>query len=287
MDDALIEAPFLRHQQTAESLLRMVQDALAPVFEAKGHVTRDDIDRVVGRLTDASDRTAVLFAQACRACVEHPVPPPVRMAIFDPAGRRRDFVTRLLFAHVKDRLPPRLDPLTGATYPNLLASSFQATLNGLFYDMEWRALNVDAVTAFEKIGTTDDHEIRDRIDHDTALPIVVGSIFVRVLLRFRQFTFQRQSFVRRMADQLRAHRFVFTEEHFVAIFEALASRLRPELGGELARARADMRYGEGTSEQLSRILHEFDTFTRTVAARAAAPAFRPMGMSRRLVAVGR
>jgi hypothetical protein len=286
MDSTGVCPPFQRHQRTAETLLRTVQDALTPLFDAKGFVTRDDVERVVGRLTEMTDRTSLLFAQNCRACVDEPVPPGIRVALFDPQGRRNDYVTRLLFAHVLDRVPAKVDPVTGSAYPRLLAPALQATLSGLFYDMEWRSLNVDALTAFQKIGTTADKEIRERIDRDTALPIVVGSIFVRVLLRFRQFTYQRQSFTRRMSDLMRPLRFVFTEDHFAAVFDALAERLRNEIDVEFGRTRTDMHYGEGTAADLARILDEFDRFRQTLAERVTAPAFRPFGMSRRLMAAG-
>lgn len=289
MSDPQLDAPYLRHQQTAETLLRTVQEALNPVFDAKGSVSREELARIIERITAMSDRTGALFAQACRACVAEPVSPVVRMAMFDPRGRRKDYATRLLFSHVIDRLPEQLDPLTGASYPRVLAASLQSALSGLFYDVEWRAMNSDAMTAFQKIGTTRDGEIRERIDRDAALPIVVGSVFARVLLRFRQFTYQRQAFTRRMADQLRAQRFLFTEDHFVAVFHALAERLRDEVKGEFARTRFDMRHGEGTAAALLRIFDEFDTHRRAIEARRPSPASmsRPVGMSRRLVAGSR
>lgn len=296
MEDPMARTPFLRHMHIAESLLSTLRNALMPYFAATGTISWRDFDRGVSHMLDRTDLVAPMFANACRRCVEEGVPQPFELDGDEEKGRRRDFVTRLVFSHVVDSVPECIDPMTGDRFPRNMASGVKATLMSLFYDMEWAAMNSDAITIFRKLGTTRDEDIRHRIDDDETLPIVAGSVFVRVALRFRQFAFQRQAFIRRMSDQMRGRRFSFTDEHFVLLFEALIGRLRADLGSELGRARFDMRYGEATSNALLHILDEFDQYRTMVAPppparkgphQRAMRLSRPVGMSQRLVPVHR
>lgn len=287
--------PFARHHSTAETLLRTLQQALAPQFAAKGSLRADDLDRAVGLLLEHASTVMPLFAANCRACLDEPLPPRLRMAMFEPDGRRKDFVTRLLFSTVLNRVPESVDPLTGAVFPRVLAPGLQANLTALFYDREWEAMNADACTVFHKIGTVREDETWDRIARDEALPIVVDALFVRVILRFKQFALQRQSFIRRMVEAMRERRFDFTDDHFVTLFESLFDRLRSELKTELGRARLDTRYGDETSTHLLRIFDQFDRHREeiTVPVRSLGGAKRPAAMprvpgtTRRLVPLGR
>lgn len=258
MDEHGTDAPFARHQRTAERLVRTLQQALEPQFTGRGSITREEFGRTVDLLLEHADKVMPLFVQNCRACLDHPLPPRVQMAMFQPDGRRRDYVTRLLFSSVHARLPESVDPLTGAIFPRVVVPGLQANLAALFYDKEWEAMNADACTVFQKIGSASDQELWSRIGQDEALPIVVDALFVRVLLRFRQFAFQRQTFMRRMIEVMRERRFTFTEEHFVLLFESLFVRLRESLKTELGRARMDTRYGDDTSSHLLRIFDEFE-----------------------------
>lgn len=282
MDEQDITPPFARHQRTAEVLLRTLQQALEPQFDGNGSLKREEFDRAVSLILEHSGKLTPLFAQNCRACLDHPVPPRIRLAMFQPDGRRRDYVTRLLFSTLVGRVPESVDPLTGAVFPRVIAHGLQTNVSALFYDKEWEAMNADAFTVFHKIGTVQDNEIWGRIGEDEALPIVVDSLFVRVLLRFKQFAFQRQTFMRRMMEALRDRRFNFTEDHFITVFDGLFSRLRADLKTELGRARMDTRYGDETSGHLLRIFDEFEKHKREQAMpiRTLAGPQRPMQMSR-------
>lgn len=282
MDEQDTVPPFARHHRTAEMLLRTLQQALAPQFETRGTIGREDLDRAVGLIAEHAAKVMPLFAANCRACLDDPIAPKVRMAMFQPDGRRKDFVTRLLFSNVVRSVPESVDPLTGAVFPRVVAPGLQANLSALFYDREWEAMNADAATVFQKLGDVGDEEVWTRIGRDEALPIVVDAVFVRVMLRFKQFAFQRQSFTRRMVEMLRERRFAFTDDHFVTVFESLFGHLRDELRTEIGRARMDTRYGDETSGNLLRVFDQFDRHREEIAAPV-----RSIGGSRRAAAVPR
>jgi len=272
-----------RHRQTAEALLRAVCDALTPIFETRGSISREELERAVACLAGMRSNTALLFERNCRACLAngeaHTMTAPARR----PVERRHDFATRLLFSHVIETVPERLDPLTGALYPRLLAPALQSVVSGLFFDIEWQALNAEAQAAFTKIGEISDHDVRKRIDADPTLPALAGAVFVRFILRFRQFTYQRQTFTKKMAELLRPCRFVFTEEHFVELFDAIARGVPTDLDCELGSIQTDIRFGEGTASELVRILGEFTSYRESLGDRKKGPPFRPLGVSRRLI----
>ncbi|WP_051341498.1 hypothetical protein [Azospirillum halopraeferens] len=275
--------PFVRHHDVAGTLVRTIHEAMAPQLNARGVVTREELGRAFGALMEQWPRALPLFARTCRTCTERGAPHATPVA--DPAdeGRRRDFVTRLIFSTVPGTVPEEVDPLTGALFPRVAVPGLQATLAGLFYEKEWEAMNADAVAVFRQIGSGRDAEVWERIRRHITLPAVAGAVFVRVLLRFKQFHFQRQSFVRRMTETLRDQRFTFTDAHFDALFEAMFGHLREDLASELGRARIDVRYGEDTAGHLLRIFEQFDKRRQeaTLPVRSVGGALRPAALPRR------
>lgn len=283
MNEPDLEAPHLAHTRAAVGLMRTVRDALQPMFDARGAVTREEFDRVIRLLETANDRTSSLFSPICRACVEHPVPAAARELSPDVEGRRRDFAARLLFAHVVDRVRESRDPITGELYPQVLGPALRDTLSGLFYEIEWRALNVDALTVFRMIGQVPDKQVRARVDEDDMIAIVAGSVFVRFALRFKQYALQRQAFTRRMNEMLRERRFAFTDGHFVEMFGAIIARLRHETAIEFRRARLDTRYGDGAAQGVLRVIEDHDRHLETLdhERRRVVDRLQPLGVSTR------
>lgn len=251
--------PFARHQKTAEVLLQTLAQALQPTLAEKGALSADDLARAVELMLRHKQTLAPLFAVNCRACLAAGPAAAVKgMAAFQADQRRRDYVTRLLFAAVAAQTPETVDPITGDSYPRLLAGPLQTHVASLFYEREWEAMNADALLLFQKVGVDSGEAVWERLQTDDALPFVADAVFIRVLLRFRQFAYQRQHFIRRMGDLLRDRQFIVTEAHFIALFDAMFGRLRPALASELGRARIDTRYGEETATTMLRIFDEFD-----------------------------
>ncbi|WP_245986341.1 hypothetical protein [Azospirillum thermophilum] len=203
------EAPFLRHHRVARALVDTFQEALQPQLSTRGVLTREEFDRAVALMTAQWPRTLPLFARACQGCglaggmAEAGRDEEARPDAFRPDGRRRDFVTRLVFSSVLLKLPESVDPVSGAVFPKLLAPGLQATLSGLFFEKEWEAMNGDAIALYTQIGSDRDAVVWQRIARQQALAVLADAMFVRVMLRFRQFHLQRQTVVRRMIDRLR------------------------------------------------------------------------------------
>lgn len=260
------QPPFERHHRTAQALVSTFQEALEPQFTAKGVLSREEFTRAMGLMMAHWPSVLPLFASICQSCTasgcgscgggagtmgEEP-------AQIGAGGRRRDFVTRLMVSALRTRLPDSMDPITGASFPQVILPGLQSTLTALFYEKEWEAMNASVVALFNRLGTDRDAEVWQRLAHEETLAVLADTPFIRVMLRFRQFHQQRQTFMRRMTDRLRDRHFVFAEEHFQTLFDALFGRLRDGLRTELGRARTDIQYGEGTAEALLRIFDQFD-----------------------------
>lgn len=263
--------PFERHHRTAQALVSTFQEALEPQFTAKGVLSREEFARAMGLMMAHWPSVLPLFASICQSCTAASCTASgcggcatMGNAAGDGQqplhhdGRRRDFVTRLMVSALRTRLPDSMDPITGASFPQVILPGLQSTLTALFYEKEWEAMNASAIALFNRLGTDRDAEVWRRLAHEETLAVLADTPFIRVMLRFRQFHQQRQTFIRRMTDHLRERHFVFAEEHFQALFDALFGRLRNGLRTELDRARTDIHYGEGTAEALLRIFDQFD-----------------------------
>jgi len=260
------QPPFERHHRTAQALVSTFQEALEPQFTAKGVLSREEFTRAMGLMMAHWPSVLPLFASICQSCTASSCggcgtgtgPLGEEPAQIGSGGRRRDFVTRLMVSALRTRLPDSMDPITGASFPQVILPGLQSTLTALFYEKEWEAMNASVIALFNRLGTDRDAEVWQRLAHEETLAVLADTPFIRVMLRFRQFHQQRQTFIRRMTDQLRDRHFVFAEEHFQTLFDALFGRLRDGLRTELGRARTDIQYGEGTAEALLRIFDQFD-----------------------------
>lgn len=257
------QPPFVQHHRTAQALVSTFQEALEPQFTAKGVLSREEFTRAMNLMMTHWPTVLPLFAGICQSCTAAPhcksgCGGEAPRIVFKPDGRRRDFVTRLMFSTVRIKVPETIDPISGAAFPQIIVGGLQTSLSSLFYDKEWEALNSDAIAIYNRIGTDHDAEIWNRIAREDTLAVLVDTLFVRVMLRFRQFHQQRQTFMRRMTDLLRDKRFVFADSHFDTLFDSLFGRLRESLRSELDRARVDIHYGEGTADGLMRVFDQFD-----------------------------
>lgn len=253
--------PFARHHAMAQELFRTFQEALEPQIVAKGRISREEFARAFDLMTGNWPRTLPLFARTCRGCTDGPETLGPELPDFGD-DRRQDFVTRLLFSSVSRQVAESKDPLTGNVFPRIILPGLQANLTALFYDREWEAMNADARSILSLIRPGNDEEIWSRVAGHPTLPVLSCALFVRIMLRFKQFHLQRQAFMRRMTGIIDPQSFTFTDEHFEQIFEALFGHLRGEISSELGRARMDVRYGDETSAHLLRIFDAFDALRR-------------------------
>lgn len=253
---------FVQHHAIARALMQTFQEALGAQIAGRGALTPDELSRAFELMKQNWPLTLPLFARTCRGCLDGRTGPADCVTVEIPAGtedgRRHDFVTRLLFSTISRHVPESTDPLTGTIFPRVIVPGLQANLTALFYDKEWEAMNADARSIFRHVRTEREEEVWPRVSSHATLPVLSHALFVRVMLRFKQFHFQRQSFIRRMATAVNPRTFSFAEEHFDQLFEALFGHLRDEIRTELGRARMDVRYGDETSAHLLRIFDAFD-----------------------------
>lgn len=258
--------PFLQHHGIARALVETLLAALGEQTAQRGALTREEFARTVERTMEHWPLTLPLFARVCRGCPSGRLAPADPVTLEMPAGsdegQRRDFVTRLMYAAMTRTVPEAADPVTGNVFPRVIVPGLQANLSALFYDKEWEAMNADARAVFHLAGAGREEEVWARASCHPTLPVLTHALFVRVMLRFKQFAFQRQSFIRRMAGAVDPRTFAFADGHFDQIFEALFGHLRDEVRTELGRARMDVRYGDETSGHLLRIFDAFDTLRR-------------------------
>ena len=272
---------FVQHHGIARALVQTFQEAIAAQIAARGALTREEFTRAFDLMMENWPRTLPLFARTCRGCQDGRTDPAdavtLELAPGSEEGRRRDFVTRLLYSTVAGKVPEIADPVTGNVFPRVIVPGLQANLAALFYEKEWEAMNADARSIFQLTRAERDEELWPRVSRHPTLPVLSHALFVRVMLRFKQFNFQRQSFIRRMASAVDPRAFTFADEHFELIFEALFGHLREEIRTELGRARMDVRYGDDTSSHLLRIFDAFDTLRRqrAVPVRTVAGAVKP------------
>lgn len=272
---ALSEAPaapdagvpsFVQHHGIARALVQTFQEAIGAQIAVRGALTQEEVSRAFDLMMENWPRTLPLFARTCRGCLDGRTDPADTVTLELPPGgeegRRRDFVTRLMFSTVTQHVPEIADPVTGNVFPRVIVPGLQANLTALFYDKEWEAMNADARSIFQLTRAEREEEVWPRVARHPTLPVLSHALFVRVMLRFKQFHFQRQSFMRRMASAIDARTFNFADEHFELIFEALFGHLRDEIRTELGRARMDVRYGDETSGHLLRIFDAFDAQRR-------------------------
>lgn len=253
---------FVQHHGVARALIQTFQEAIGPQIAARGSLTQEEFARACELMMENWPRTLPLFARTCRGCVDGRADPADPVTLEIPAGaedgRRRDFVTRLLFSTVAQHIPETTDPVTGSSFPRIIVPGLQANLTALFYEKEWEAMNADARSILQLVHTEREEEVWPRVTRHATLPVLTHALFVRVMLRFKQFHVQRQSFIRMMTNVVGPRAFTFADEHFNQLFEALFGHLREEIRTELGRARMDVRYGDETSGHLLRIFAAFD-----------------------------
>lgn len=249
------DAPHQRHQELAHTVLRTFYEALEPYFRAKDHVTREDLAKAFALMESHWPRIEPLFVSACQVhCTQR------EGRVYQPDQRRKDFLTRLVFSNVLARLPTYEITPGGSRFPHILIRGIQKNVTSIFHDKEYDTLNAQAQSIFAQIGTDDDIEIWPLITGEHTLNVMADKIFVRLLLRFKQFNHQRQVFCRNMALSLVDQPYTFDATAFCALFEALFSPFEIMLGDEDGRIKLDLFFGEETSEKLSRIFELYHTF---------------------------
>ena len=100
---------FVQHHGVARALIQTFQEAIGPQIATRGALTQEEFARAFELMMENWPRTLPLFARTCRGCLDGRTDPADSVTLEIPAGaeegRRRDFVTRLLFSSVTQHIP--------------------------------------------------------------------------------------------------------------------------------------------------------------------------------------
>lgn len=246
----------------ARTLIRTFYEALAVQFERKDHITRDELDRAFTLIEGFWPKTLPAFKANCRLCLDKH-----GSRAYNPDARRKDFLTRFVFSLLITSIPSRMDPISGKHFPQVIVRGIQRNVTTLFSNAEYEMLNSQAQAIFATIGTDDDTQMWPLIRADETMSMLADKIFIRMLLRFRQFNQQRQTFTAAIVGSIEANVYKFTDQDFCTVFEAMFSRYDALIRTPEGRIKMDVYYGDGTADGISSIFFAFEQFKKDLAAR--------------------
>jgi hypothetical protein len=241
----------------ARTIIRTFYEALSTQLDKKHYLTKTDLDRSFRLFDGFWPSTLPVFKANCKTCIERHTG-----KVYHPDSRRKDFVTRFVFSHVILNIPERTSPVSGVKYPQVIVRGIQKNVTTLFHAKEYNTLNSTAQMIFASIGTDCDVEMWPLIRADDTMNFLADKIFIRLLMRFKQFNHQRQIFVRNITQNIDPKTYTFTDEDFCELFECLFSRFEDILRTEDGRVRIDVYYSDNTAETITRIFASFHQFKR-------------------------
>ena len=169
-------------------------------------------------------------------------------ALRDP--RRSRFLLRVVVGRVSSLFTGETAPL-----PRSLIEGLDRYLKKAFGDMIYGELDAEADELVYRINCDDDEKMWEAIRSNPQWRRFVDTIFLRILFRFENFPAGKKTFMSIVDRTMQeSSPFVFNEEHFLLVFEALFSDLWGELQKEEQRIRWDFMFGDGTSKKIETIL---------------------------------
>ena len=130
----------------------------------------------------------------------------------------------------------------------MIVRGIQRNIVNLFSNAEYEMLNSQAQAIFATIGTDDDAQTWPLIRADETMSMLADKVFIRMLLRFRQFNQQRQSFTALIVSSIEANAYKFTDQDFCEIFEVIFGRYDKMIKTPEGRTKMDVYYGDGTAD---------------------------------------
>jgi hypothetical protein len=246
----------------ARTLIRTFYEALSVQFDRKDHITKDELDRAFNLIEGFWPKTLPAFKANCRLCIDK-----IGTRAYNPDARRKDFLTRFVFSLLITSIPSRMDPGSGKYFPQVIVRGIQRNIVNLFSNAEYEMLNSQAQAIFATIGTDDDAQTWPLIRADETMSMLADKIFIRMLLRFRQFNQQRQSFTGIIVANIEANAYKFTDQDFCDIFNAVFGRYDQMVKKPEGRTKMDVYYGDGTADGIISIFFAFEQFKKDMIAR--------------------
>lgn len=248
------------HYDLSLSLLETIFTALRENLEKRDTLTIGDLEESFEKIRNYWPNLLPIYEATCREC-----PAMTASRAFVPDSRRRDFVTRLVFSRLVNRIQEHPLP-NNLSYPKILAPGIQANIQTLISGKEYTIYNDLARSIFVEAGTDKDDEIWLKIEKSESLTVSSDRIFIRLLSTFRNFNTRHWEFLRIIQASVDANLCRIDDGAFCEIFEALFGVYEALVSREDNRLRLDLYYGESTAEQIRIVLNTYQRYRQSVTA---------------------
>jgi hypothetical protein len=235
-----------RQHATAKQIFDGFYSALREQTDGGATVDLGKIDSIFGKFSLLWPSVLPLMERHCEACVVS------RGARLQRDGRRKDYLTRLLFSRIVIMVPRR-QSREGPAYPLTLARGMSEVVQAMFTPSEVGILNDHVLAIYEQAATDDDAALWAAVETNPSLAALVDRVFLQYLIRFRSFTSNRRTFLEAMRRGLAPGRADFSDADFCEVFEALFSRLFCLLEASKGIVALDLLGGEGAAARVAEI----------------------------------
>lgn len=240
-----------KNAEVARTLFHTIQDSLLRSFAGRTEVS---VQEVQANLNKFQERWSTIETFFTRAADET-----INSLSYVQQDRRKDHLTRLIFARILMKVPERPLPRATQPYPRALVGGLQGVIADMFAKPEWQLLNQNALWVFKFIGSDSDAAVIGHLRDNEAIQLFAERVFVTLLLRFYRFNVRRSEFIRIINDGLPEGVAKIGDPEFCEMFEALFDDFYALLRTELGRTRIEMSHGE---EFLGRVRGIQDQYLR-------------------------
>ena len=238
-----------KNAETAKVLFKTMQDMLVRAFAGREHISADEMRGVLKKFEERWAAVEPLFDRAASEGIE--------ALSFVQNDRRKDHLTRLVFARVLMKIPERQVVKCTGIYPRAIVSGFQAAIASLFSEAEWALLNQHAKWVFEFMGGDSDPVISSQLQNNEAIRLFAEQVFVAVLMRFYRFNVRRSEFVRLINEIPPETAPKVGDAEFCELFEVLFDDFFASLSSEKTMMRMEMCQSEDFLVRLRSIQDQY------------------------------
>ncbi|MEI8393868.1 MAG: hypothetical protein WCF85_03965 [Rhodospirillaceae bacterium] len=240
-----------KNAEAARKLFTTIQQSL---LGACGDRDQVSVQELTANLKKFEDRWPTIESFFTRAADEA-----ISSLCYVAQDRRKDHLTRLIFARILMSVTERPVAKSATPYPRLIIPGLPTVFMEMFTKPEWSMLNRHAKWVFEFIGSDSDQVIVQHLKENNAVKLFSEQIFVSLLLRFYRFNVRRSEMVRTINDALPDGVQKIGDPEFCELYEAMFNDIYATLRTEDGRARIEMSHGE---EFLARVRGIQDQYLR-------------------------
>ncbi len=225
-----------KNAETARLLFKTMQDMLVRSFTGRETISLDDLQLVLKKFEERWATIETLFDRAASEGID--------ALTFIQNDRRKDHLTRLIFARILMKIPERQVPRCTGSYPRAIVTGLQAAIVSMFSKAEFNMLNQHSKWAFEFMGGDSDPVVASQLRSNEAVQLFVEQVFVALLLRFYRFNVRRSEFARLINESGPENAPKVGDAEFCELFEGLFDEFFAMLLTEKGLTRIEMTQGE-------------------------------------------